>query len=163
MSGVTSLRVPSAAVPVRTRTQSWNIHNCNTEHHERDLGWRRWDISVRYGSLHRGPMVKVDPPWIYNQSGEVKYHIEGEHVIIHTRYLCGFIVTTESFYWCRRSANIHVFGAQRIPRWFAASSALSALFTVEIYISSIHSDIKDYLLVRFLQTHYNRNRKHKLK
>ena len=115
--------------------------------------------TVRHGSLYGGRLAKAKSQWLYgydDQRGVVNCAIEGDHVIVYTSHLCGFIVTTESFNCCGRSANIHVFGS--LCNWHSITHRPVGL--VMVYFSSIHSNIKDYGFVRFPLIHSNEDYKH---
>ena len=96
-------------------------------------------IRVRHGNLHNDVLLEKLSP--QTQGGNISLDVNEEFVTINTNHFTGYIVTAKHINCCGKSANIHVFGSLRnIPK-------ARPLATVKVYLSSIHSNIKDYQFV----------------
>ena len=101
-------------------------------HIVRDLLGVRKHIRVRHGDLHRNAVLPV-----YKLEKD-KYEMDEKYVTIHTSHFSGYIVTAEGINCCSKSANVLLFGS------LANNQHLGPSVTVKVYMSSIHSQIKDY-------------------
>ena len=89
-------------------------------------------IRIRHGDIHSGSILPV-----YKLEKE-KSEMDEKYVTIHTSHFSPFIVTAEGINCCSKSANVLLFGS------LANNPEMGPSVTVKIYLSSIHSQIKDY-------------------
>ena len=71
-----------------------------------------------------------------------KIEINHKYITIHTSHFSGYIVTAEGINCCSKSANVLLFGSLGNNLYQGPS------VTVKVYLSSIHSEIRDYEAVR---------------
>ena len=73
----------------------------------------------------------------------VSFFVDRKVVTVHTKHFSGYLVTAEGVNCCGQSAHAHMFGSLRNYQ------NANPLATVKIYLSSIHTNIEDYQIVRF--------------
>ena len=93
-------------------------------------------IRVKHGDLHSNTVLPV-----YKLEKD-KFEIDEKYVTIHASHFSGYIVTAEGINCCGKSVNVLLFGSLANNHWIGPS------VTVKVYLSSIHSQIKDYESVR---------------
>ena len=107
------------------------IYKLQVPHIVRDLGVRK-GIRVWHGDLHSNTVLPV-----YKLQKD-KCEIDEKYITIHTSHFSGYIVTAEGINCCSKSANVLLFGS------LVNNQHLGPSVTVKVYMSSIHSQIKDY-------------------
>ena len=93
-------------------------------------------IRVRHGNIHNRTILPV------HKMQMNKFEIDQRYISIHTSHFSGYIVTAEAINCCSKSVNVLLFGSlgnNLYPGPYA---------TVKVYLSSIHSEIRDYEAVR---------------
>ena len=97
----------------------------------------KYNIRVRYWNIHSKVqnLQFIDDE---TRKAKVSFEVDENYVTISTSHFSGFIVTLEGINCCSGSANILLFGAlTNIPD-------IEPLVTLKAYMSSTHSQIKDY-------------------
>ena len=92
-------------------------------------------IRVRHGDIHSSSVLPV------HKLEKDKYEMDEKYVTIHTSHFSGYIVTAEGINCCSKSANVLLFGS------LVNNLEMGPSVTVKVYLSSIHSQIKDYEVV----------------
>ena len=93
-------------------------------------------IRIKHGDIHNGSLLAVQ------RLEKGKYEIDEKYVTIYTSHFSGYIVTAEGINCCSKSVNVLLFGS------LVNNPEIEPLVTVKVYMSSIHSQIKDYDAVR---------------
>ena len=93
-------------------------------------------IRIRHGDIHSRAILPVHKIQM-NQ-----FEIDQRYVTIHASHFSGYIVTAEGINCCSKSINVLLFGSLTNNPFKGPS------VTVKVYLSSIHSQIKDYESVR---------------
>ena len=92
-------------------------------------------IRVRHGDLHSNRILPV-----YHLEKD-KYEIDEKYVTVYAKHFSSFIITAEAINCCSGRANVLLFGS------LSNSSEMGPLVTVRMYLSSLHSEIKDHISV----------------
>ena len=101
-------------------------------HMVRNISPKRKYIRVRCGDLHSSsvlPICKLEKD---------SFEMDEKYV---TSHFSGYIATAEGINCCSKSANVLLFGSLTKNAWKGPSVA------VKVFLSSIHSQIKDYVAV----------------
>ena len=93
-------------------------------------------VRIRHGDIHNGSVLPV------HKLEKDKYEIDEKYVTIYTGHFSGYIVTAEGINCCSKSVNVLLFGS------LVNNPEIGPSVTVKVYMSSIHSQIKDYDAVR---------------
>ena len=110
-------------------------------HIVKDVDNVRPHIRVQHGNLHSGKPA-LETHSLENCKSNISFDIDEDYVTIHTNHFSGYIVSAKCINCCGQKANVHLFASLRnIPE-------ATPLATAKVYLSSIHSDIKDYQCVR---------------
>ena len=107
-------------------------YSIQVPHMVRNISPKRKYIRVRCGDLHNSsvlPICKLEKD---------SFEMDEKYVTIHTGHFSGYIVTAEAINCCSKSINVLLFGLLANNLWKGPS------VSVKVYLSSIHSQIKDY-------------------
>ena len=116
-----------------------SIHRIQIPHVLDSIKRVKGDIRIWHGNLHENEIAMEDRT---EEKGRVQHDIDYKYVNILTNHFSAFIVSAECIKCCGTSAKVHLFGSlTNIPK-------AKPLVTVKIYLSSVHSRIKDYRMVR---------------
>ena len=97
----------------------------------------KYNIRVRYGNIH-SKVQNLQVTDDETQKAKVSFEVDENYVTISTSHFSGFIVTLEGINCCSGSENVLLFGA------LTNTPDIEPLVTLKVYMSSTHSQIKDY-------------------
>ena len=117
--------------------QCGKMYKLMIPHTLKDVEKVKRHIRVKYGNIHS----KVQTLQVIDegsQNADVIFEVDNKYVIVHTTHFSGFIVTLDGINCCSGSANILLFGSlTNVPE-------AEPLVTLKVYMSSTHSQIRDY-------------------
>ena len=108
------------------------VYKLQVPHIVRDVSRVRNHIKVRHVDLHSSTVLPA------HKVQKCDFEIDEKYVNIYAKHFSSNIVTTEGINCCSKSANVLIFGS------LANNPEEPPSVIVKIYLSSIHSQIKDY-------------------
>ena len=118
-----------------------SVHRIQVPHVLDSMKRVKGRIRVWHGNLHKNKKAMKDRA---KKQERAQHYIDHQYVNILTNHFSGYIVTAECIKCCCTNAKVHLFGSlTNIPK-------AKPLVTVKIYLTSIHSRVKDYQMVRHL-------------
>ena len=111
--------------------------NCKLQvpHVAKNMDEVKKQVRVRHGDLHSNAVLPV-----YKLQKD-NFEMDEKYVTIYASHFSGFIITAEAINCCSGRANVLLFGS------LTNSLEMGPLVTVKMYLSSLHSEIRDYIWV----------------